>query len=49
MRYIAAQDPMMEIVSIGPTIEGVHTTGERLKVSSLAKVWNLLHLVLQAP
>jgi dipeptidase D len=36
--YIAAQYPGMEIVSIGPTLEHVHTPRERLYVPSLEKV-----------
>lgn len=47
--YIAAKYPAMEIVSIGPTLENVHTSNERLKVSSLPKLWNLLQEVVQAP
>lgn len=47
--YFAAKYPDMEIVSIGPNIEGVHTTGERLNVPSITKVWKILQLVLQAP
>lgn len=45
--YIAKKYPAMEIVSIGPTLEDVHTTRERLKVASLPKVWKLIHGVLQ--
>jgi dipeptidase D len=47
--YIAEKYPPMEIVSIGPTLENVHTTNERLKVASLRKMWNLVQEVLQAP
>ena len=44
---IADQYPDMEIVSIGPTLEDVHTTRERLKVASLRKVWELIQNVLK--
>ena len=47
--HIAAKYPSLEIVSIGPTLENVHTTNERLKVASLVKMWDLLQEVLQAP
>ena len=47
--YIAEKYPAMEIVSIGPTLENVHSTNERLKVASLRKMWNLVQEVLQAP
>ena len=46
--YIADKYPAMEIVSIGPTLENVHTTSERLKVTSLRKMWDLVQDVLQA-
>jgi dipeptidase D len=47
--HIAAKYPSLEIVSIGPTLENVHTTNERLKVASLVKMWDLVQEVLQAP
>lgn len=47
--YIAEKYPTMEIVSIGPTLEDVHSTRERLKISSVARTWSLLQDVLQAP
>lgn len=47
--YFAEKYPAMEIVSIGPTLENVHTTNERLEVASLRRLWNLVQDVLQAP
>ena len=47
--HIAAKYPLLEIVSIGPTLENVHTTNEKLKVASLAKMWDLVQEVLQTP
>ena len=45
--YIAARYPAMEIVSIGPTLENVHTPRERLHVPSLEKVAQFMHELLQ--
>ena len=46
--YIAERYPAMEIISIGPTLQDVHTTREGLKVSSLGPTWALLQEVLQS-
>ncbi|NVM46923.1 MAG: M20/M25/M40 family metallo-hydrolase [Candidatus Lokiarchaeota archaeon] len=35
-------NPQLEIISIGPTILGAHSTDERLKVSSALKIWKFL-------
>lgn len=35
-------NPQLEIIAIGPTILGAHSTEERLKVSSILKVWEFL-------
>jgi len=35
-------NPQLEIISMGPTILGAHSTDERLKVSSILKVWEFL-------
>ncbi|MFX1452583.1 MAG: beta-Ala-His dipeptidase [Promethearchaeota archaeon] len=34
--------PNMEIIAIGPNGEGVHSPEERLKISSISKVWKFL-------
>lgn len=39
--------PGLDMVSIGPTVEGVHTTGERLSVSSLERTVAFLSAVLK--
>lgn len=36
------QNPKLELISIGPSILGAHTTEERLKVSSVLKMWEFL-------
>ena len=38
----------LDAVSIGPTMEGVHTPSERLSISSTARTWNYLLGVLKA-
>ena len=35
-------NPQLELIAIGPTILGAHSTDERLKVSSILKVWEFL-------
>ena len=35
-------NPQLEIISIGPTILGAHSTDERLKISSVPKIWEFL-------
>ena len=44
--YIAEKYPGMEIVSIGPTLENVHTPRERLYVPSLEKVAQFMQALL---
>ncbi|MBQ6359644.1 MAG: beta-Ala-His dipeptidase [Lachnospiraceae bacterium] len=38
----AAAYPDMDIISIGPTMLDIHTSGERLSLSSVELVWNFL-------
>lgn len=40
--YFKQYNPELEIISIGPTIENAHTPDERLKVSSVEKIWKFL-------
>lgn len=35
-------NPKLELIAIGPTILGAHSTEERLKVSSVQKIWKFL-------
>ncbi|MFX1286931.1 MAG: beta-Ala-His dipeptidase [Promethearchaeota archaeon] len=35
-------NPKLELISIGPTILGAHSTDERLKISSVFKIWKFL-------
>jgi len=35
-------NPQLELIAIGPTILGAHSTDERLKVSSVQKIWKFL-------
>jgi len=35
-------NPKLEIISIGPTILGAHSTDERLRVNSVLKIWKFL-------
>ena len=45
--YMAEKYPGIEIISIGPTLENVHTSRERLLVPSLDRVWRLMTALLQ--
>jgi dipeptidase D len=45
--YIAEKYPDMEIISIGPTLENVHTPRERLYVPSLEKVSQFMNELLR--
>jgi dipeptidase D len=45
--YIAEKFPDMEIISVGPTVQDVHTTKERLYLPSLGKLAQLLKEVLK--
>lgn len=38
--------PGLDAVSVGPEMEGVHTTAERLNVASVARIWRFLTAVL---
>jgi len=38
--------PNMEMVAIGPTIKDAHSPNERLKISSVEKIWKLLIILL---
>lgn len=40
--YFAFYFPSMEMISIGPTIQGGHSPDERLDVKSVEKIWRLL-------
>ncbi|MHA1509985.1 MAG: hypothetical protein ACTSO6_14930 [Promethearchaeota archaeon] len=40
-------NPKLEMISIGPTILGAHSTDERLRVSSVLKIWKFLVTFLQ--
>ena len=37
-----SHNPELEIISIGPTILGAHSTDERLRVSSVVKIWKFI-------
>lgn len=39
--------PQLEMVSIGPTLRGVHSPEERLEISSVGLVWDLLKNVIE--
>lgn len=40
--------PWLEMVSIGPTIKGVHSPDERLEISTVQKFWDLLTTALRS-
>jgi dipeptidase D len=44
---IGEKYPGMDMVSFGPTLEGVHTPDERMHIDSVERFWNLLLQVLQ--
>lgn len=46
--YIAEKYPGMEIISIGPTLENVHTPAERLHVPSLEKISRFMSELLES-
>jgi dipeptidase D len=46
---IADKHPGLDILSFGPTIDGAHAPGERVKVESVAQTWRLLRAILSAP
>ena len=39
--------PGLDIVSIGPNIEGAHSPGERVGIQSVQKIWSLLAAILE--
>ena len=39
--------PQLQMVSMGPTMRGVHSPDERLHIPSVQKVWDLLLDVLE--
>jgi dipeptidase D len=43
---IGERVPGMDMVSFGPTLEGVHAPGERVSIASVARFWRLLGAVL---
>lgn len=44
---IGERVPGMDMVSFGPTMEGVHAPGERVNIASVARFWKLLGAVLE--
>ena len=40
--------PDLEMISFGPTLEGVHSPGERMEIASVERFWRLLIGVLKA-
>ncbi len=44
---IGAKYPGMDMLSIGPTIEGPHAPGERLNLPSLDRLWSFLKALLE--
>ncbi len=43
---IGAKYPGMEMISVGPTVKGAHTTDERLEIESVDKVYDFLKSLL---
>jgi len=43
---IAAKNPEMDMIAIGPTIENAHSTNERLYIPSVENLWEFLTAVL---
>lgn len=39
--------PDLDMISVGPTLRGVHSPDERLEIASVGKFWELLQVVLQ--
>ncbi|MCR5220776.1 MAG: M20/M25/M40 family metallo-hydrolase, partial [bacterium] len=44
---LSAHFPDMEMISLGPDIENPHSPWERLRISSVIKVWRLLRHVVE--
>jgi dipeptidase D len=45
---LAASHPHLDMISFGPDIRGAHAPGERVKIESVARCWQLLKAVLEA-
>jgi len=45
---LSAKLPGLDCVSLGPALQNIHTTGERMSVSSVQRLWKLLTAVLEA-
>ena len=44
---IGERVPGMDMVSFGPTLEGVHAPGERVNIASVSRFWRLLAAVIE--
>jgi dipeptidase D len=42
------KNPNLDMISVGPTIKGVHSPDERLDIESVNKAWDFLVEVLKA-
>jgi dipeptidase D len=42
------KNPNLDMISVGPTIKGVHSPDERLDIESVRKAWDFLVEVLKA-
>lgn len=45
---LAESHPHLDMISFGPDIRGAHAPGERVKIESVARCWQLLKAVLRA-
>jgi dipeptidase D len=45
---LAASHPHLDMISFGPDIHGAHAPGERVRIESVARCWQLLKAVLHA-
>jgi len=45
---LAASHPHLDMISFGPDIHGAHAPGERVRIESVARCWQLLKAVLQS-
>lgn len=45
---VAVQNPRLDMIAIGPTIENTHSPDERLYIPSVAKLWKFLKALLQS-
>jgi dipeptidase D len=41
--------PGMDMISFGPTLEGVHSPDEKIHIDSVAKFWDFLLAILRSP